>query len=70
MINIILILGLLSVLGGFGLFKYYRDKKAGRDELRADNAEKTLNQISKGKDAVNRLDDSIINQLRKRYNIE
>lgn len=39
MTSFLTILGLLSLIGGFGLFKHYRDKKAGRNEERVKNLE-------------------------------
>lgn len=54
MTQAIALIGLLSLLCGFGLFKHYRDKKAGRNEEKVENLE---NENKKLKDRPHTLDD-------------
>lgn len=66
MTSVLIIFGLLG-LGFFGYLKYKRDYKAGQTKERLDNAEDTLSNVKKAKDAIARLDDDKRERLRERY---
>lgn len=70
MTNLIVVLGLLVSLGVLGLVWLEKQRQAGQDRAKKEQAEGALESAKKAKDAINRLDDDKRKRLRERYDIK